>query len=700
MKRLFSLLLCTVLLLSLCACGREAAPAAPETVPGVDESGAWAGRGGCYSVSLAEVPEGCDCLVLNGQRYDFRLDWEKARLLRGGELLWESTDPVYSVSACSEGIWFAGDRREDGLITEQATLVDPEGRVLRELNLSLPPDHFPLGFLERGEKLYLNSSSAVLIYDREGTMLAQIPHAEWTGSLLSGADGKAYFLEEGEHGGSLSLVNAESGSLDLLFSYPAGTLCSGDGEAPFFLLMPEGIYRLSDSGETSPLVLWQECGLSVNGLMKVLPLEDGSYLLMGVAEPLLMRPAEPSELRPRVCLRLGVLPGEGMSINGNLIRQVSAFNARSLDAYVELVDLSEDGTLSEDQALTRLNTQLLAGDGLDMLCFSSTGALTPFPYLRKGLLRDLGRDLAEDGELREEDILTAPAIRSDFGGLYLLSGGFSMEARLGLRDRFGDCWGWSFTQFRDMQQSLPGSSLMMYNMTREEFLRQSLSRYIRSAVDWQSGRCDFDNEGFVQLLETCRDLRETPEDPNNMVFGLGWDMLSGGYLATDLCMVASVGALAAYTRNVPQGVSVVGWPTPDGSCGTDLQLGQAIGVLESSVHPAECWAFLKDLLTHSDASLPAYRPLYEQWIEKARSLDENSEPIPYAENLKSPLTEEEIRQLDELIGRIEHCTMSDRTVMDIARQEAAAFLAGDKSAGETAALIQSRVSVYLSEQSG
>ncbi len=62
------------------------------------------------------------------------------------------------------------------------------------------------------------------------------------------------------------------------------------------------------------------------------------------------------------------------------------------------------------------------------------------------------------------------------------------------------------------------------------------------------------------------------------------------------------------------------------------------------------------------------------------------------------MTEEEIQQFEKMISSIEHTTLYDETVLNIIRSEAAAFLAGQRSAEETARLVQSRVSLYVSEQ--
>lgn len=53
---------------------------------------------------------------------------------------------------------------------------------------------------------------------------------------------------------------------------------------------------------------------------------------------------------------------------------------------------------------------------------------------------------------------------------------------------------------------------MFYNATRELFLRMTCASYMQEAIDWESGECSFDTEGFVQLLDTAARMTEYPEE--------------------------------------------------------------------------------------------------------------------------------------------------------------------------------------------
>ena len=239
---------------------------------------------------------------------------------------------------------------------------------------------------------------------------------------------------------------------------------------------------------------------------------------------------------------------------------------------------------------------------------------------------------------------------------------------------------------------MPQGTMVMYNLDKEYFFRNAMSRYIRSAVDWQNSSCDFDNESFIRVLEACRTVHETPEDPNNMVYGTGSTLLNGGYLATDLCGITTVVSLARISRTIGSPISVIGFPSPDGSCGTDFAINNSVGILNGTKHPELCWKFVKDCLLHEGVGIPAYRPNLDKEIQDAEENAENTEDV-YAESLTSPMTQSEAQQLRELLSQVEHTTFCDEKILEIIREEFAAVDAGDRNAAEAAALVQSRVSL-------
>ena len=136
-------------------------------------------------------------------------------------------------------------------------------------------------------------------------------------------------------------------------------------------------------------------------------------------------------------------------------------------------------------------------------------------------------------------------------------------------------------------------------------------------------------------------------------------------------------------------LSVVGEPTPDGSCGTDLGIS-GVCMLVSSDSPEGCWEFIKYRLTHPydyPIGLCLYRPVLERRMEAAVS------------DPQLRFTAEDRDRFLRLLDAIQYPNFYDPMVLSVIEEESGAFLAGERSAADTARLIQSRLSLYVSEQS-
>lgn len=185
------------------------------------------------------------------------------------------------------------------------------------------------------------------------------------------------------------------------------------------------------------------------------------------------------------------------------------FNAQSEEYTVRIIDYTNDGDFSDREAKTRLTTELISGRLPDMLCFS---ALSPFPYISKGLLMDLTPLFAEDPELALDDLVIANALTAQ-GSMYVASGEFFFETLVGLPSRFGNQYGWTLQDYLQIESAVSDDIQTIYNMTKEGFLKEIAARYIRTAVDWENGRCYFDCDDFIEILQASARIRETPKAP-------------------------------------------------------------------------------------------------------------------------------------------------------------------------------------------
>jgi|GEM_PF-826579 len=734
--KITALLLTLVMLLSLAACNDQNADKtdAASTEFGIASLGAeepveeyyeqWSGEGGYFTYEAIEVEGYIDSYSMVSYGTDFyygtsayeddgyQFDHYNLNSLEG--VLYTSTDDSVSAAAVSdEGIWFVSvhvtetSRKECTLI-----LTSGEGEILREIELSaLSPNLFVRELACLGNCLYLLCDEGLIVLTPEGELVCVVS-VDGLGMqdfrLIYGNDGQLYVADRPQ-GESMQIestwvptykdflnvysINVDNKSLELQLTFDQGQISDGDDNYLFTVTNKTGLYGLDADGSMTAIIIWRECGITFLDLAaRVFPLSDGRYVL-SCADLGMLTPGDGSRVRKKTELVIA-----GVSDN-NLIKSIVAkYNAGNGAYLISFVDYSEGGEISADQAIMRLNTEVISGKQPDMLVFSSEGyydtpVISPYTYISKGYLVDMTEFFEADPDIGLEDISIAAALETD-GGIYFLGNSFKIETFAGLSSIFGDSYGWTFDKYLELEASIPENTNMIYNITKELFLRQMSARYLATAIDWEAGTCDFNNDEFIAILEASGRIKDTPEDVENMDFTLGEVKVANGSQITVNIWTKFVWELVLSEKLAGKPLSFVGWPTVDGSVGSDIILNSPIGIISQSPHIDGCWEFIKFMLTEVDAvNLPVYKPALEELMAL-----EKSQPRTYM-NINVEMTDEDEVRFWGLLDAIENVAIYDQFALQIIEEEGAKFLYGDKTAKQTAEAIQSRMRIYVAEQS-
>ena len=365
---------------------------------------------------------------------------------------------------------------------------------------------------------------------------------------------------------------------------------------------------------------------------------------------------------------------------------ISSFNNSNNEYSVRIIDISQGNTLDGKSALTKFNTEIISGNSPDMICLQY---INPFAFITKGLLYNQNELFTNDTDINLSDLAILNALKNN-EAIYYVGSGFTFETLIARHSQFGSRYGWSLKEYLEIESSIGKDSNMIYNMTQDAFLREISSRYIRTAIDWENGSCNFNTKDFFEILEASKRIKENPETSSTALYSPGAVNVSNGTLVASLSWVTSVDKLSSDEKLAGCKLSYIGWPTPDGSCGTDAYLINPIGIFASSQHIEGCWEFIKFVLKNHNIEygMPLYMPHLEKKLEEAKTREE--------ENLR--ISPNDVDTFLSLISSIENIAIYDETVLDIITKESSSFFSGDKSAQEVVNLIQSKVSIYISEQ--
>lgn len=684
MKKL-ALSLIFALTISLAACGAEAPPTVSgEPLPEASAAAtSWNGKGACYTAEP----------VINGKNEWMGCSFDYAgesfslvsaedgtlRVLCGGKGLFDAEgDYGLFMRADESGLWLVSSA-VGGLVLR---LYSPEGGVLMEAKL---PDA-PRDMLLSDGRAWLDMGGTLLAFAPDGSC-EELDIAQKYRRVVRDGEGGLHTVSQIEGGCFVAPVGGGEG-----FSVERGVVGSGDEAAFLYLAATDGVYKLGSDGETELFIDFAECRIELGKVLEFDAVGGGRFMSSGVRGTLLLRPDSPDEIGRKTELTLAVF-----CLDSAIEQHVARFNALSDDYTIKTVNYTAEAG-GEANARLRLNTELGSGRGPDMICFPNavTEDIGPLNYVVRGMFEDLTPWI--DADIGRSNLMVWDAL-SEYGGVYVISDGFSCKGMKGLREVFGDARGWTIQDYLDMEASLEPWQDMCYHMDPAYFIEMLSRRYMRTAIDWESGTCDFDNPEFIAILEAAARVKEdrTAEHESLESFETAWSRMGRGQL-----MVSFTSFSDTDLTNGPnfdnyytgKEVTYFGCPSTDGEDGLFVELDFALGICVNSEHKEACWDFVRDMLLNSGdptlprMGLPLYRPAFEAALASCTG-----------EEITQLHSEEEAEKYRAFIESADSLSLYDGRALAIIMDEANAFLSGGQSAGQAAKLIQERMSIYVAEQS-
>lgn len=250
--------------------------------------------------------------------------------------------------------------------------------------------------------------------------------------------------------------------------------------------------------------------------------------------------------------------------------------------------------------------------------------------------------------------------------------------------------GWTFEDYSALAASLSPGQKLFELMSPEIFLQNSLNSFLPTVMDYSAAECSFTDGRFEALLEQAASAK-TAEQTD--VASLVGRFTSGETVLMD-SVLHGVYDLAALENTAGGSVTAIGWPTQGGECGSELLASSDIAICATG-DTEGAWAFLKFCLSDAQlqeqlaaTSFPISRAALEARLAECQARQEDAMSAAQAEKLRA--------LLDALVYK----SAADYSVTGIVLEEAGAYFAGERSAAETAELVQDRISTYLSERYG
>jgi|GEM_PF-2994818 len=486
------------------------------------------------------------------------------------------------------------------------------------------------------------------------------------------------------------------------------------GDFAWFVHTDNALYGIMTDGTTVRYILWADAGVSLTELTEIHIVDDNNILIIKQAPHpwqddavtlltyLLYRTDIVDE---RIVLTVG-----GVNIsNADTFELMRRFNIESTTHRAELVDFADEDFFG---AVDRLRIELIRGGGPDVILFNQWGDENDLTHalMRGGFLADLHVFLDNDPELSREDFFTNifDVWTNNNDELFLVTGAVTPSPFWGPGEHLVDFTDFTHGGFLSFLRNAAAAGVAY--PAGLNFLPVPIFSTMLFADDtffcFETDFANFDSELFIDILNYANNISEfqasrwtealrTGEALNPIPF-----MARGEQLMSNLFGFTTVSDFRAFDFAVGA-MTPIGAPNAAGELAISMRPISRMGIRTNSPSAEAAWELLRlDLLNpnaESALGLPTKRAIFESYIDRAMyevafdffGLGGGGE-IP-------AFTEERAAVLRHIMENITHEDHPDPHIMSIILEETPRFFAGDRSAEDTARVIQSRVSIYISE---
>lgn len=570
-------------------------------------------------------------------------------------------------------------------------VADPDGISFYD------PDGKPAGHMEPKEEI---SGGAYFLKD--GTVVVSSYIDTTNKTVLRKLD-----VNTGEYSGEYTIPGDSNG-----YSLYPGTDCD-------FLLVGKGgiySYNLGDE-EVKKLMDFIDSDLNSSYVYNLSAVSQKEfYGVMSddmTGEEMIMKftKVDPKDVADKTVLTLACY-----YLDWEVRRHVVEFNKTNSDYRIMITDYSQYNT-DEDYmvGITKLNTDIVSGKMPDILLLDN--ALPVESYAAKGLFEDLYPYIDKDTEMNREDYFpNVLKAHENNGELYCLPPRFVIYTVTGKTADIGNRTGWTLQDLNAVLAAKPEGTEAFAEATREDMLYYSICMSGSQFIDWESGKCNFNTEGFISLLEFIKRFPETlPEDywENNM--RMGWDeqFRQGRVLLDRTVLNSFFGYNYLKKATFGEDITMIGFPSESGK-GSAVSADMKLSMSSKSKNKDGAWQFLRYFLLEEyqqkdnygwPVSLKQADLMAQEAMRRPYYEDENGNKVEYDETYDingveipiTPMTQEEVDEVLHFLQSVDQPYTNNQALIDIISEEAAPYFAGQKNVKEVADIIQNRVQIYVSE---
>lgn len=608
--------------------------------------------------------------------------------------------------------------------------LDAEGKQILEKELKVSEDFYPNAMMvDKNGNLIILSYNSMDVFDKEIEPVTSVDTSNgYIDSLFLTDDGKVMVTQYSEDYTGREIKEYDESSKQFSEAKDMGegmsnfTFYQATGY-DLFLKDSTDLYGFDlETGEKTKLLNWIDSDINGNFVNGLAGLSDGRIVccmtnwMENKSEIAILTKVEPKDVIEKTVLTLATV------YESDLSSAIIEFNKKSELYRITLKDYSVYNT-EEDYmaAYNKLNTDIISGNVPDILYIDE---MTPFEsYTSKGLFLDLYELMDQDETFNRADYLeNIFEAFEENGKLYSITAYFNPYSVIGKTSLVGDKMGWTLADLRKVMESRPEGTKILSDVTDTTIMFYGNYLCMDEFVDWEKGTCNFESQGFKDLLEFANEFPTQEEYEKGMENAKAeYDEFTGedlGYRkGTTLLQFSYLSGFKEFHRlqkvTYGEDITFIGFPS-ESTNGSAISPGLRLAVSSKTASKEAAWEFIKSFLTDEyqdarDYGWPVKLSSLEKKMEKEKKpetyIDENGKEVAYEETYMEngkekklgTVTDEECEKVMTFIKSLNHVLHYDESINEIINEETGAYFSGQKSVDETCKLIQNRVQTYISE---
>lgn len=412
------------------------------------------------------------------------------------------------------------------------------------------------------------------------------------------------------------------------------------------------------------------------------------------------------------------------STDDELYRYATRFNQSHKDIRIVITNYSQYNTEEDPYAGNfRLATDILNGLYKPDMLFDQYVASGYRAIIEQDLFLDLTPYLEKDTKLPLSELYNCVinTYQKD-GKIFALPTHISASPIIANKSMVGDRDGWTVEEMLDFLESLPSGVLYMNGLCQKNAAGYLLGdQGYNTFINWENGKCSFDSDTFIRFLKYIKTLpvEKTTKKREELIAATR----NGEIVAENTAYLDWASFMHNKIYFGEDNISYVGRPTKDGKNGVTLSTYENLyTILADSEYPDECWEFIRDTVLDVNTfteegdfvGLPMLRSTLQEMKEYYKDtlfmvyytgsmsyggiyeIEERDDAEYYR------FTDGDWEEIENMLDSIGTSIVSyalPEDVEAIIDEELSTYLSGANTAEDCAKVIQSRVKLYLNEQS-